>query len=474
MHPLQRLNNRLAHFVRLHVFVKDSVPLSASVPLARWNAALLAFVVFASLFGQIVPAPLVTNPDLLARAMRVLSSYVTPLIFAFLVVSRFIAHPKPAKENRLVFGAALALTVSYFFSILISATHGEVAKSAAIAVFFSLATVVLFDVFGSAPQTVARYLRILCPLLVAWTVIPAVLSLAGPLRPLFMAIEDSSMHGFAESRIGFVLWGSMGLFLLWCSGLRARHQYVHDVLMGIMLIALYFAQSRGVVVGLSAAVIYYRIQSDEPWRRKMRDIAIVVVVAALVCLSWKVFGRQEPLEMVNGQRSSIYSSYFHELKRHSALFGAGTMVDIPLEGTTQRTQAHNLVLQWLANWGILGAIGICVFLYATWTRLKTVEARMLLLIFMTYSMTQPVQGTPNFFAPITLLWYFTIIAVDVRSRVRAQAVTESVPARQATTPAMPGRATPSFVERPPSPVMVRSANTSRQEEEPLQTYSDSR
>ena len=468
MHLPERLTKRLVHFVQQHVFVSNPVPPNTAVPLPLWNVVLLTFVVFASLLGLTTPDLLVTDPELLARSMRLLSSYITPLIFAVIVCSRIITHPRPAAENRFIIAAGLALTISYFLSILFSATQGEATKSAAIAVFFSLATIVLFEIFGSAPKTASRYLYALCPLLVAWTVIPAVLSLVGPIRPIFVAVADSSMHGFADSRIGFVLWGSMAVFLLWCSGFRERHQYVHDALMAVMLVALYFAQSRGVVVGFAAAVIYFRINTDSPWRRKLRDIGIVIVVTGLVCMSWKLFGRQEPLEMVNGQRASIYSSYFNELRHHSALFGAGTMVDIPLEGSTERTQAHNLILQWLANWGALGAIGMCVFLYATWTRLKSIQARMLLLIFLTYSMTQPVQGTPNFFSPITLVWFFTIIAVDVRSRTRAQ----SAPARQAASMAA-GKATSSLAGPKPSPVMMRSVHAPGRVEEAVRSYDDS-
>ena len=78
--------------------------------------------------------------------------------------------------------------------------------------------------------------------------------------------------------------------------------------------------------------------------------------------------------------------------------------------------AHNLLLQWIANYGIFTLAMLVGWLAAVFGLLRTTLARKLLIYLVFYSMFQPVQGTGNFFGPVTLLYFLVIFCVEIVER----------------------------------------------------------
>jgi O-antigen ligase len=128
-------------------------------------------------------------------------------------------------------------------------------------------------------------------------------------------------------------------------------------------------------------------------------------------LSWEIYGRQNSLTFINDTRYDIYLYYLQSINVNNFFLGHGKQLSVQLsQGGV--TQAHNLILQWFVNWGFLGLTLLMVYLVAVLRSLKSCDSKMLMIAFLIYSMMQPVQGTANFFGPVTFLFFMMIIGLD--------------------------------------------------------------
>ena len=88
---------------------------------------------------------------------------------------------------------------------------------------------------------------------------------------------------------------------------------------------------------------------------KLIFISIVFIVLTLTLLSWEYFGRQNVLELLNSSRLEIYTYYFNQIGIENIFLGYGGMNSMTIKNGAV-TQAYNLLIQWLSNWGIFGLL----------------------------------------------------------------------------------------------------------------------
>jgi hypothetical protein len=346
--------------------------------------------------------------DAIATAIKLaLSRYATPVAFCLIMLMTLPRVPKLVGPDRNVIVASFVVFAAYLGSLAI---NGLQLSSLAITCFFPLSAFVLFLFSAQLTEFNRTVLKILVWTLGIWTTAPVILVAFPSIRPAILDSFEWSFHGFSASRIEFGLWTCMFVTLLW-QRRAAMPRGAYLALMSLTLIELYFSQSRAGVAALCMASSYFIFSSDLSWRTKGVAIAKIALIAGLVLMSWKLFGRQEPLEAINSTRYTIIAEILKAITDRNFWVGAGTMVYVRLPDGTL-TQAHNLILQWMANWGFAGTLALLAFLVVSWLWISSLEARMLFLVLAVFSMTQPVQGTANFFGPMTLVWFFVMICAE--------------------------------------------------------------
>ncbi|CAN0617651.1 conserved membrane protein of unknown function [Burkholderia multivorans] len=372
----------------------------------RFSVTLLGATLLVNFAALLYPTWL--PGDGIATAIKLaLSRYATPLAFCLIMLMTIPRVPKLIGTGRNVIVASLVVFAAYLGSL---ETNGLQVSSLAIACFFPLSAFVLFLFSAQLTEFNRTALKILVWTLGVWTTAPVLLVAFPSIRPAILDSFEWSFHGFSASRIEFGLWSCMFATLLW-QRRAAMPRLAYLALMCLTLTGIYFAQSRAAVAALCLALSYFIFSSDLSSRTKVLAIAKIALIAGLVVMSWKLFGRQEPLEAINSTRHTITVEILSAITDRNLWVGAGTMVDVRLpDGTV--TQAHNLILQWMANWGIVGTLALLAFLIVSWLWLGSLEARMLFLALAVFSMTQPVQGTANFFGPMTLAWFFVMICAE--------------------------------------------------------------
>jgi O-antigen ligase len=230
------------------------------------------------------------------------------------------------------------------------------------------------------------------------------------LHPLFIDSFENSFHGFAGGRIEYGLWTTVAILLSITYRTSINKQLLRATQI-LMFTGLFLSQSRSSFVALAGCLIYiinakYR---NNFFKLSIFSLIFIALIGAL--LSWEFFGRQNVFELLNSTRLEIYSIYFNQISVENIFFGSGGQNSISLENGVV-TQAHNLFLQWLSNWGLFGLFSLILFLYLFLKSLESIYSRMLFLSFIFYSSIQPIQGTANFFGPVTLLIFLIIMGIE--------------------------------------------------------------
>jgi hypothetical protein len=247
-------------------------------------------------------------------------------------------------------------------------------------------------------------------LLILWASLPVILLSIPDFQSLFIDVFENSFHGFAGGRIEYGLWTTIAI-LLSISYRASLNKHLLRVSLFLMIAGLFLSQSRASFAALFGCLIYaINIKFSNKFF-KLTIFSIVFVFLTLVMLSWEYFGRQNVFELLNSTRLEIYSSYFNQMSIENILFGFGGQNSIVLESGSI-TQAHNLLIQWLSNWGIFGLLALMLFLYLFWKSLDSIHPKMLFIALLIYSLTQPIQGTANFFGPVTLICFFIIMGMQ--------------------------------------------------------------
>jgi hypothetical protein len=299
------------------------------------------------------------------------------------------------KNNELRGGGYIWTALGASMVMVFSSVQAGSSKSFFTAVFFSIAALTVMLV---ARINSDKFLKIFNAFLMIWVISPVVLIANPDWWNMFISFPEKSFHGFADSRIMYGFWGSAAAIVV----LTKTHEYDrwHKFITSLVFLGIYLSQSRAAVVAIAAAYIYFVFRSDELFRKKMILYSGIVTLVAVVFLSWKLFGRQEPFEMVNSTRQEIAEKYLDNIHKSGSSFGAGRQVNVKIGGV--EVQAHNFLIQWIANWGYVGLLSFLIYIYALWGIFESNVSRMMLVVLFVFSLTQPIQGTANFFGPVTL------------------------------------------------------------------------
>jgi hypothetical protein len=365
----------------------------------------LLFVLFPVLAPDGDPSgPNVMFADLLALLGRVLSSGLTPVIVAGTVALALLRAQRDLPA-RLVMPPLLYATLLSLSATLADKVPFETLVMALFFVLFNLYLALVREHVSRADA--AMLLKLFKAYFAVWLLAPLLTMAVDPslyIMFVFVTFVDISYHGLSDSRVGFGLW--VAAFILLLGQPRTKRDML---LMAVAVVTLLLSQSRAAIVGLVLAYGYGLVR--ERGLRALGPLIAVGFAAALPIALWAAFGREDALT-VSEDRAIIFDRFTSFIERHW-LLGHGSMLVMELpEFDKIDVPAHNLMLQWAANYGVLTLGVLAAWLAGVFTLLRSTRARMLLIYLLVYGMYQPVQGTGNFFNPITLLYFLIVFAVD--------------------------------------------------------------
>lgn len=371
----------------------------ALVQLLTFNAVLL-------LYPRQLP-----GVELVDRTMFMVSSYVSPLLMASVLIFGWLSNPQIILKRSSMVTIALCTSV-YMLSALL---NGPTIKSVAVATYFGLAAYGVQYAWMRWPSMAEKFVTVTTAALTAWLFL-AIGLLLTPVAHLLVNIDYGySFHGFADSRIMYGAWGSIALVLIGTA--KDISWKAKLVLLSCCLLGLFISRSRSALLGTLLVVIYATV-TRQGFSFKTMALSVVFSLITLVGIYlWAYMGRTDALEFYNSDRWYIFNTYMAYIKEHGSfmevLFGQAQQISIP-GPSGGVTQAHNLLLQWYVNWGALGLLALLGFLTVYWTELKTPASKMILIVLVVFSLMLPIQGTENFFSPVTLMVFFIASALGNR------------------------------------------------------------
>lgn len=332
----------------------------------------------------------------------IISSVLTPLIVAAGVLGS--SHYFKIRAPRQLF----LISVMYALCVIMSVAASGVFNFDVLimSVFFVLFSIYLGSIINFVRRDqAAALLRIFKYYFSAWLLAPFFIMAVMP-SAYDMFVTGTSYHGFSISRVGFGLW--VGAFALL---IGSSKRVTYRILLIVTLLVIFLSQSRAAMVGLVMAYSY-ALWRERGWRALMPLVAVAMLVSLIIIL-WIAFGREDALE-IGDDRGLIYSIFIEYIK-NNWMFGYGGMKLIEIMEFDD-IPAHNLLLQWIANYGIFTVAMLVAWLAAVFGLMRTVLARKLLIYFLIQSIFQPVHGTGNFFGPVTLLFFLVIFCVEIVER----------------------------------------------------------
>jgi hypothetical protein len=346
---------------------------------------------------------------------QLLSSVMTPLLVAATVAfATFDTRRRPVVASVFVPAAAVCLLM------LTSAAVADTIRVETLfmGLFFLLFTVYLLLMQDHGRPGADTVLRLARTFLAVWMLAPLVAMLLDPsLFDMFftLTVIDVSYHGFANSRVGYGLWISVLILLLG----RPRNR-LDWFLMIVAVVTLLLSQSRAAIFGLLLGVTYLLVRERRRGSLAIGPVVLLLSACAAALALWSTFGRDDALTFVSEDRGFILSTYLEFIERNW-LFGYGSMYLPDISAIDKLdVPAHNFVLQTIANYGVLTLVAFLAYFVCVFRVVRSSQARMLLIFLFVYSMNQPVQGTGNFFNPITLLFFLIAFAVDIHERRAAR------------------------------------------------------
>jgi O-antigen ligase len=362
------------------------------------------FLIGINLIAFLWPVQLVENDWHYHQFLLLITNYLNPLILFFYFCNFLINKNKINLSN--IFYSSILYTILLIMSSLMG---NEPIKNILIAIFFTLSSISMNNIYkhNYVEWPINMYMT---KLLIFWSTLPVILLLFPDFHSLFVDDFESSFHGFAGGRIEYGLWTTVAI-LLSLTYRSSINKYLLYVLLFLMFFGLFLSQSRASFAALTACLIYVVNRKYINIILKLTFISIVSIVLTLILLSWEYFGRQNVLELLNSRRLEIYTYYFNQIRLENIFLGYGGMNSMTLENGVV-TEAHNLLIQWLSNWGIFGLLALMLWLFLFWKSLDSIYPRMLFIALLFYSLIQPIQGTANFFGPVTLICFFIMMGMQ--------------------------------------------------------------
>jgi hypothetical protein len=367
---------------------------------------IIFLLIFTNLILILLPVFLTNNLIWFKDGLLILTNFFNPLCVIFCIIYYLLL------KGTIQFNAILISALLYTINIIFSSIIGEdPIKNIFIGIYFLAFTIFIFNVYR------AIYFDIninILYVLILWQLIPLTLLLNPDLRGVFIDDFENSYHGLSGSRVEYGLWSLITIILLVAYKQRVN-QYIYLATLGGTLFGLFLSQSRSSFIALGICMIYKNLQNSKSILRKFIFLSISAALISIVLLSWEIFGRENVFVFLNQTRMEIFLAYINGLTFDNLFLGNGGQVSITLEGG-QITQAHNLLLQWLVNWGVLGLISLCIFILVFCHGLRSLNSKYLFIAFFFYSLTQPIQGTANFFGPVTMIYFLLTIGLELDIR----------------------------------------------------------
>ena len=337
---------------------------------------------------------------------KILSSVLTPLL-----VAGTIGFALLDSRKRPIAGVLLFPSLVVCLLMTLSATFADTVR---IETLFMGLFFVLFNIYLALlkenPRGAADVLRIFKAYFTIWLLAPIAAMLVDPsLVGTFFVVTpiDVSYHGLADSRVGFGLWVSVFIILL-----RRPNSRFEWFLMLVSVVTLLLSQSRAAIFGLLLSYSYAMLRARDGRQAVVLRLIALLALCLAPLLLWSIFGRDDALTLLSEDRGVILSRFFDFIETHWLLGNGGMyLVDIP-EIDKIDVPAHNFLVQTVANYGVLTLAAFLAYFVCIFRIVRSTRARMLLIFLLVYSMSQPVQGTGNFFNPITLLFFLVAFAVD--------------------------------------------------------------
>jgi hypothetical protein len=348
---------------------------------------------------------------------KLLSSVLTPLLVAGTIRLSLSLSNRRSIPTELLFPSLLICTL-----MTLSATFAETVRIETLfmALFFPLFNIYLVLVKHQRQGSEA-VLRIFKAYFAVWLLAPTVAMAIEPtLWDMFFTVTaiDFSYHGLTNSRVGYGLW--IGAFILLLGKPQAKFQ---SFLLVTSVVTLLLSQSRGAIFGLLLSYFYGLVRGRDKGKPVLRRLVLLGAVCLVPLFAWSMLGRDDALTFLSVDRSILLARFWEFVEGNWLLgFGGMYLVDIP-EIDFYEVPAHNFLLQTVANYGVLTLAAFLVYFISLFRYVQSTKARMLLVFLFIYSMNQPVQGTGNFFNPITLLYFLIVFAVDNLERSASASMT---------------------------------------------------
>jgi hypothetical protein len=329
----------------------------------------------------------------------IISSILTPIIVSIGILSCLI------RSNFFVAKGIYLSSLIYAFLMGVSVLRSDLPPYSGIfmAIFFVLFSLYLVNITHSTTaERALSILRIFKNYFSVWLITPFLVMIFIP-STYDVFVTGNFYHGFSISRVGFSLWaGAFAIFI--GSSTKKKDKFIFF----FALFAILLSQSRAAIAGLLIVYCYQQL-TERGWKALVPLMLIAILTSAVLAL-WIAMGRQDTLE-ISDDRGVIYLIFIEYIK-YNWLYGYGGMKLFEIMGF-EDGPAHNLLIQWAANYGVLTLAILCIWMYYIFQFFKTMQARKLLIYLIIYSMFQPVQGTGNFFSPVTLLYFLIICLVEI-------------------------------------------------------------
>ncbi len=341
----------------------------------------------------------------LDRVFNFVSSFISPIAMAISIVFYMLwKGGSVTLRNRRILIISLIAFVAILFSLI--ANPPNESKIVFIAIYFLVANLFIFVVLDSESINAEAALNMLRWTLLVWALSPLVLVIINPAWiDLFFTQSDHGYHGFAQGRPAYGMWiGILIILLLNQPEIRFRKWWLI-----FSIVALALSQSRAGIGALGVGYVYYLYaKQGKLTRSSITKISVAASAIFVVLVMWMLFGRGEVFTVLNHPRPLLYAAYFDYLSENW-LFGFGNMYGAEVPGVFTDAPAHNLVIQYWANFGVMAAVGFLLYWLAIFADVKSTASRMVLIFLFLYGQMEPVQGTANFYAPLPLICFITVV-----------------------------------------------------------------
>lgn len=332
----------------------------------------------------------------------------------------------------------VAYILSVFFNVFLST---DVSKSLSFAkVLVSMIVVTLTFSEGKSNSKIAGKLVIVLSVCLSLSVIwefidyDSFRNVAMNLFSTDLYIEISKLRGSFNRYVGFGVYSGPAACLI-IYGICAALAYLKKrvafyIILGISLIAILLTGSRTLLILIAIVWICYQLYMKTLAEKKITATRIFIYFAALVAICYVMYNfilkNSSNLRLLDGSATNASVNTRFELYRYAIflfirnpIFGTGINTFLnysTLNSSLENTYTHNLILQSLAEQGLIGCVLLISSIAATFIHVvnkwksgvKTNSMKFSILtqiVFIVYSMV----GNPFYDINLRLIYFFAVM-----------------------------------------------------------------